>query len=240
MLAALGLEGKIKIAFDEWNLRSWHHPNVHTIKMGEEKESYITPRNKNDENDIYTMADAVFAACFLNAMHRHCDVVGMANFAPILNTRGCIFSHDEGVVLRSTYHVFDLYVNHLGDTVVDLWKKGDMPLITVPHKYGGERRVECLDLVATTFSDRSGLAVAAVNKDAEHAHTIAIPLHTPAHISVLTLNGESKDSYNDVGHDGVFVTEVDLDRHTGEFNMALEPHSVNILRIELEETFRCA
>lgn len=30
LLTALRLEKKIKIAFDEWNLRSWHHPNVHT------------------------------------------------------------------------------------------------------------------------------------------------------------------------------------------------------------------
>lgn len=51
---------------------------------------------------------------FLNAMNRNCDIVGMANFAPILNTRGCIYSYKDGVVLRSTYHVFDLYVNHMG------------------------------------------------------------------------------------------------------------------------------
>ena len=31
-LTALKLEKKIKIAFDEWNLRGWHHPNAHTIK----------------------------------------------------------------------------------------------------------------------------------------------------------------------------------------------------------------
>ena len=50
------------------------------------------------------MADAVFSACFLNACNRHCDVVKMANFAPTVNTRGCIFTYDEGIVLRSTYH----------------------------------------------------------------------------------------------------------------------------------------
>ena len=82
MLAALRLDGRIKIAFDEWNLRSWHHPNVHSIRQGVGKEPYVTPRDKNDDNSTYTMADAVFTACFLNAMHRHCDVVGMANFAP--------------------------------------------------------------------------------------------------------------------------------------------------------------
>ena len=28
LLTAMNLKGKIKIAFDEWNLRSWYHPNV--------------------------------------------------------------------------------------------------------------------------------------------------------------------------------------------------------------------
>ena len=34
MLAAMKLDKKIRIAFDEWNLRSWHHPNVHTVRQG--------------------------------------------------------------------------------------------------------------------------------------------------------------------------------------------------------------
>lgn len=118
LLTALRLEKKIKIAFDEWNLRSWHHPNVHTIKQSIGKDSYVTPRDKNDDNSQYTMADAVFTACFLSAMNRNCDIVGMA---PIINTRGCIFTTEKEIVLRSTYHVFDLYVNYLGDTVLDSW-----------------------------------------------------------------------------------------------------------------------
>ena len=36
----------------------------------------------------YTMADALFSASFLNACLRHTEDVGMANIAPIVNTRG--------------------------------------------------------------------------------------------------------------------------------------------------------
>ena len=164
MLAAMKLDKKIRIAFDEWNLRSWHHPNVHTVRQGTGKEEYITPRDKNDDNSMYTMADAVFTACFLSAMNRNCDIVGMANFAPILNTRGCIYSYPEGIVLRSTYHVFDLYVNYLGDTVVDLWTPDSVPGMHVTGKNGQETDVETLDLLATTWSDRAGTALAVVNK----------------------------------------------------------------------------
>lgn len=70
----------------------------------------------------------------LNAMNRNCDIVGMANFAPILNTRGCIYSYKDGIVLRSTYHVFDLYVNYMGDLVLDDWQEGEHPKLTVTAK----------------------------------------------------------------------------------------------------------
>lgn len=163
LLTALRLEKKIKIAFDEWNLRSWHHPNVHTIKQSIGKDSYVTPRDKNDDNSQYTMADAVFTACFLSAMNRNCDIVGMANFAPIINTRGCIFTTEKEIVLRSTYHVFDLYVNYLGDTVLDSWCE-EMPELTVNHKYGAPVTVDTLDLLATKWTNKEGYALALVNK----------------------------------------------------------------------------
>ena len=66
LLTALSLENKIHIAFDEWNLRGWSHPNIHTDIPGKTKEEYLYPRDDNDINSIYTMADAVFSACFLN------------------------------------------------------------------------------------------------------------------------------------------------------------------------------
>lgn len=97
LLMAMGLENRIKIAFDEWNLRGWYHPNIHTVKQVVDKEKYLTPRDKNDDNSKYTMADAVFTACFLNMCLRNCDVVGMANFAPLVNTRGAFLLMIKGL-----------------------------------------------------------------------------------------------------------------------------------------------
>lgn len=228
MLAALGLEGRVKIAFDEWNLRSWHHPNVMTKRPGLSLESYLTPRDRNDDNSTYTMADAVFTACFLSAMHRNCDVVGMANFSPVLNTTGLIYSYDGGIVLRSTYHVYDLYVNHLGDRVVDLWLPEPLPTMEVPRKGGGTIRTETLDLLATAFTGEPGLAVAAVNKHPDEAATIEIPMDTPLPARMLTLNGPSKDSYNDVGRTEVTVTRTDLGSAAA---FTLPPHSVSIIEL---------
>lgn len=232
ILTAMRLEDKIRIAFDEWNLRSWHHPNVHTIKQGVNKEDYVTPRDKNDDNSTYTMADAVFTACFLNAMNRNCDIVGMANFAPILNTRGCIYSYDKGIVLRSTYHVFDLYVNYLGDTILDLWPEDSIPSMDVRSKSGEEVTVDTLDLLATSWSDREGIALAAVNKHAREGRRIALNYEAEgAEVIVYSITGSSKDSYNDKGQNEVIIEE----KKAGLFHMGMDvelaPHSVNVIQI---------
>lgn len=234
LLTAMKLEKKIRIAFDEWNLRGWYHPNVHTIRQGVTKEEYLYPRDKNDDNTKYTMADAVFTACFLNELHRNCDIVGMANFAPIVNTRGCIFTHPDGIVLRSTYYVFDLYVNHLGDVVHDCWAEEE-PMGTVRAKSGSAVEIALLDAVVTTFSGRRGCAAAIVNKDSSREQTICLDLEAEGEVRIFTLGGDSTESYNDIGHDGVTVTERTAGRFCRGMEVTLPPHSVSVVQIGVEE-----
>ena len=105
-----------------------------------------------------------------------------------------------------------------------------MPKMTMPFKWGGERTVDAIDLIATAFSDKPGLAVAAVNKDPETEHTLRIPMTEASQVTVMTLNGDSKDAYNDHGHEGVRVTEADLGM-VSELGVTLPPHSVSVIRI---------
>ena len=134
-------------------------------------------------------------------------------------------------MLRSTYHVFDLYVNHLGDTVVDLWPEIKLPTMDVIHKQGHAVTIESLDLLATAFSDEPGMAIAAINKEPDKAHAICLPLSGKTQIILHTINGESKDSYNDVDHNGVTTTETDLGVHEGSIEIKLAPHSVNVIEL---------
>ena len=231
LLTAFGLEKKIKIAYDEWNLRSWHHPNVHTIRQGRTPEEYITPRDLNDRNQDYTMADAVFTACFLNTLNRNCDIVGMANFAPIVNTRGCIYTHKDGIVLRSTYHVFDLYVNYLGDEILDLWNPDACEMMKVRAKNGRYTEVPVLDVLATKRSWDDVTAVSVVNKHASEARSITLDVENAAEYRIVTVNGDSTESYNDVNVNGVALTEGEWMPVSGSVTAELAPHSVNIIEI---------
>lgn len=205
LLTAMGLDKKVKIAFDEWNLRGWHHPNIHTTYQGLSKEEYLDPRDENDDNTKYTMADAVFSACFLNMCGRNSDIVGMANFAPIVNTRGCIYTYDKGIVLRSTYHVFDLYVNYLGDLALDGWLYGEEQTMVVKSKEGEVYTINTLDILPTYDSKNDMYSLAIVNKSADKNQQLMIEAMDTSlsEYRIVTVNGNSTEAYNDINHTGV-------------------------------------
>lgn len=230
LLTAMHLEHQIRIAFDEWNLRQWYHPGVMDAVQARTKEEYLLPRDKNDENSSYTMADAVFSACFLNAMNRNCDIVGMACFAPIVNTRGCIFTYAKGIVLRSTYYVFDLYVNYLGDIVLDSWTE-ENDRLPVRNPDGEKDTTDAVDIVATAFSSKDGYAIAAVNKDPSDLKTVCLDFPAGGNVSVHYICGNSTESYNDVNHTEVSVLHKNLGIFTRGMPVLLEPHSVSVIQI---------
>ncbi|MBR5535328.1 MAG: alpha-N-arabinofuranosidase [Clostridia bacterium] len=229
ILAATGRSDKIKIAYDEWNLKGWYHPNSHTKHVPADKELYITPRDKNDDNSKYTMADAVFSACFLNTLLRHCNSVRMANYAPTVNGRGLVYVHDDGIVLRSTYHVFDMYINLLGEEVVDLWVQKS-EITEVKDKWNNKVVIDKLDAVATKCEDNT-LAIALVNKAEGENAEVAINAEGNKKWRLYTLNGESADSFNDVNHpDSVKIAETEIECDGETVKVILEPHSVNVLK----------
>ncbi len=225
ILGALGRLGKIKIAFDEWNLRGWHHPKTRSLWDD------VCARDKNDLNESYTMADAVFSACFLNQCLAHCNTVGMADFAPLVNTRGAIFTHSDGIVLRPTYHVFRLYTEQLGDTVIDSWIE-DNGVIDITD--GKEKLlVPSIDAIGTKSSN-GNLQVSVVNRHPDKSLTVEILPASILGLEKVTLHsilGASKDSYNDIECPRAVhteVTEVSL-QEKGRVVLDVAPHSVNVL-----------
>ena len=229
LLTALGLENRIRIAYDEWNLRSWHHPNIMGKYQGRSPEEYLAPRDENDRNRDYTMADAVFTACFLNTLNRNGDLVGMANFSPAVNTRGCIYTYPGGIVLRSTYFVFRLYTGYLGDTVLDILSD-ETELMDVTGKDGRRTQVPALDLLPTLRSDGI-LAVAAVNKHPSGQREISlVPGGEYKEYRVITVNGNSRDAYNDIGVSGVNLAEGAWISWQPGTSILLDPHSVSVIQ----------
>jgi alpha-N-arabinofuranosidase len=228
LLAAMGLLERVRIAFDEWNLRCWHHPNLDSSDPA----AYLAPRDVNDVNSQYTTADAVFAACFLNQCLKHCDAVGMANFSPMVNTRGAIYAHRDGIVTRSTYEVFRLYGDMMGDEVVDWWVE-DPPMLDLTHE-GRSVPVPAVDVSATRHSRGGALAISLVNRDPDREREAVIDTRGVAgrgapRFSCLT--APDKDAWNDVeGPARVRVESCDASvAADGRLRVALPPHSVGVL-----------
>lgn len=229
ILGSLGYLGKLRIAFDEWNLRGWCHPNF--MGFGPADHALM---DANDINSNYNMADAVFTACFLNSCLRHCDVVGMANFSPVVNTVGAIFTHEDGIVLRPTYHVFDLFANHTYDEVLHSALR--TPSFDVASDVDVTKSVPHLDAVVTRDPASGNLGIALVNlhgEDAIKCRIRGLGAGGFGEATLRTLNGDAVDACNDVDHpDAVSISESQLSvGDAADFAVECPPHSVTVLSL---------
>ena len=225
IIAMAGYRGRIGIAFDEWNLRGWHHPRDNSPQA-----TRSAARDRNDRNATYTMADAVFSACFLNACLRHAETVRMANMAPVINARGPLFVHPQGIVKRTTFHVLALYARHLLPNVVDTWVN------CLPFRHT-DQHVPALDSIATCDDGMQQWSIVVVNRDPGQAVSCEVSLdghslagQCTAQCAAILLAGSDANAYNDVEQpDRVVPLETTLTIENGL--LSFPPHSITVLKI---------
>ncbi|KAA6341375.1 Intracellular exo-alpha-(1-_5)-L-arabinofuranosidase [termite gut metagenome] len=218
------LRGKVKIAFDEWNLRGWHHP-------GQGGHQDIAARDKNDINSTYTMADALFSACFLNTCLRNCKDVEIGGFSPVVNTRGALFVHPKGIVKRTTFHVLKLYADKLEKNVLPVQ-------VTSADLVHGEKTTPVSDAVVTCNDAKTRFVLAVVNKHPDQAIEFAPDFvnmngTTPKQVSATVLSGAFPDDYNDIGAENRVVPEERVLK-VNKGKLSLPPHSLVIITISKE------
>jgi alpha-N-arabinofuranosidase len=221
-----GVADRIRIAFDEWNLRGWHHPGF--PGGGGDRLDLIRERDENDLNQTYTMADAVFSASFLNSCLRNAAHVQMACMAPVVNVRGPLYVHPKGIVKRTTFHVLRMYSDLLEDNVLDGSATSD-PLDT------GSGVVPALDAVTTCSSDRKRFALALINRDPERTAQWQVNLRgfdSRQELRITVLSGKSTDSFNDVEHPNQVVPEK-VSHQTAGSPLLSPPHSVSVVQFSV-------
>ena len=119
---------------------------------------------------------------------------------------------------------------HMGDRAIDVWSE-NCPVETV----NGEQ-VQMIDIAAAERSSDGAITVSAVNK--HDAETLELKLelsHDDAErksVTVYTVNGDSKDAYNDIDNEQVGITSCEYAVMGGEITVALAPHSVNQIVIK--------
>lgn len=230
VLAEAGYRGRIKIAFDEWNLRSWHHPGFPRKSVQNyadpEVARLVAERAKSDIASQYSMADALFAASFLNACLRHAEDVGMANIAPIVNTRGPLFVHPKGIVKRTHFHAMAMYANQLEPRVANLELQSDK----LTH---GKHAVAMVDAIATVNAAGNAWSLAIVNRHPDQAVACTVKLKNvllDGTYEAQVLAGDTPESFNDIDHPNRVVpvkTQLTFTQGVAK----LPPHSLTIVKV---------
>ena len=226
-------EGRIKIAYDEWNLRAWQHPGfprgkVANYEAPEVRKLVEKRRAQNDLADQYTMADALFTASFLNACLRHSDIVTMANIAPLVNTRGPLFVHPKGLVKRTHFHTLSMYSNLLQPQVAEAHIESS-PLEGT--------KVSTVDAIATVGDTGKQWSIALINRHPSEAVSCTLDLKgmpLDGSFEATLLTADSPNSYNDIDHpDRVAPEKKKLTFKKGVVN--LPPHSLTIVDVPVTE-----
>jgi alpha-L-arabinofuranosidase len=227
LLDLLDLSHKVGIAFDEWNPRYWYHPSFTNVDPN------VSERDLNDNNSCYTMLDAVLHARFLNACLRHCSSVKMTNLSPIVNARGPIYTHSDGIVLRSTYHVCDLYTNYTYPEILDAFCAS--PSFPSTDMEGNTFSVPYCDPIITFERVTGKIAAGLINCHPEDPHLceIWLPGRMVSQQAVLyTINGATLSSFNDIDHPNDIQISAQPYSFSGDkLQIELSPHSVNVLQL---------
>ena len=148
----------------------------------------------------------------------------MANFSPIVNTRGAVFVHDKGIVKRTSYHVFWMYTHLLEPNVAPV--KVDCENLT-----DGKTSVPVLDAVLTVSDDGSRRVLAVVNKSPDKAIPFDLSaLAAGASFTGTVLDGASPDAYNDIGAENR-VVPVERTFTVSDGKVTLPPHSLSCIRL---------
>ena len=152
IIAVAGYEGKIGIAFDEWNLRGWHHPFQGTPEA-------IAERRRNDpEQHLYHGRRGLLRRHpqHLPAPCRH--GARWPTWPRWSTGAGRSYVHPGGMVKRTTFHVLQMCRQPAGRRTsptpgwaATAWKAA---------------KVQALDAVATCDSKRETWNLALVNRDA--------------------------------------------------------------------------
>jgi alpha-N-arabinofuranosidase len=206
------LQNPIAIAVDEWNV--WYRTS-----------------NAEKLEEHYNLEDALMTALQLNSFIRHADTVKMANIAQIVNVIAPILTKGDDMLLQTIFYPFELYSRTCGDLALDITWVGET-FSTPEHS-----AVRFLDVTATLDSSDKRLVLCVVNRSEDREMETCIEL-TGACLSgsgrASVINGPGIKAENTFERpEEVGVREFSLELQGTSATVALEPHSVTVLELEL-------
>ena len=173
-----------------------------------------------------TMRDAMVASVSLDIFNRHCDRVFMANIAQTVNVlQAIILTKDGKMVLTPTYHVFDLYRNHMDAKELGCAIEADS-LGTEKYPVKG---------ITASASEKDGMiTVTLSNLDPEKAEEVFIDFGADAQSVTGRILQGRMDEYNDFDNAPLKVEDfADAVKAEGGIRVRMPACSVAELRIRV-------
>ena len=207
---------KIPIAFDEWGI-IWN--------LRQHFDGY------------YTLRDGLFAATFFEVLHRHADVVKMANWAQLVNVVPMLRTSPTDVYHNPVYLAALLFANYAERYTVSTKVTSDTRHNPKYHIIQ-ETEIPYLGVSVTINKGKDKLVIIGINR--HHAHdlptSITINDFTPKSTAqVYELNGPSHSAYNYFDKkDEVTITENEFKSVSSKFSYIFPAHSVTALVISKE------
>jgi alpha-N-arabinofuranosidase len=206
-------------AFDEWNIIG----NWSDGTKRDEIHKYEVP---------YNLRDALWVASALNAMHRHCRSVRMANLAQLVNVIAPITTTPTGVLLRTIYYPLELYANRAGRIALDVFASS--PFFQT-KRFGDQ---PYLDALGTYDPERRRLALAVVNRRQEGDVVGTVELtgsRAKPGGRAFVITGASPDAANTFENPRAVTTqEVKFAAAGSRFEYRFPRHSISWLEFEVE------
>ena len=202
-----GRKDPIKIAVDEWNELSWG--------------DIID----NARQEHYNLSHTIFTASFLNVLLRHSDDVTMANYSPGVNCRGLIYVSKQGILLRPTYYVYQMYKDCADGTSVSV--NTDVPILN-----GSAAPV--LDVAGVRLKD-GALILFVVNREKEKSLLCQVKLNgfVVQQSEGKILTGDSLSVYNDFSHPNTIIPQnFEVNVKGNEFALNFPPRSIVTLLLK--------
>ena len=172
-----------------------------------------------------TMRDAMVAAVHFDLFARCCDRLFMANIAQTVNVlQAIILTEGDQMVLTPTYHVFDLYQDHMDARQLDCYIQSER---IGTEKYG-------IGAISASASEKEGrITLTLSNLDPEKAREVDISLRDEAiqQVSGRILTG-AMDAWNDFGRSPLAVQPyTDFTVRDGRLKAKLPPCAVAELKL---------
>ena len=166
LLREIDRKGRIGVALDEWGV--WH-PEARP--WGPDAQGDLS----GEYSQAATLRDGIAAAVALEAFHRQCGVLSLANLAQVVNVlHAPVMTNGAHFWLTPTYFVFQLHRPHLGATALKTAVENTESMPDGNHS------------VSATASEKDGSrALTVINRHMRSAMAVQVP-EWAQEFSVLT------------------------------------------------------